>query len=225
MSAEKLFNENQGIVDIVAKTFSGYLVGQERAITFDDLRSVGLIALHLASQSYDQGKQVQFDTYASTCISRAMSKLLYQHRLTIRHPRRVLLGFQKVTKLLAEQSTTVDELLHSKQITSTERDNYHCFTSITHNQQIAEDVIDDNELEQEQLQELELAIRKLKPIQQLILKKNFGIGYDKKMTCEEIGKELGLEKGAVSQRKITIMKKLKKMMSDSTKNNPSAGKA
>jgi RNA polymerase sigma factor (sigma-70 family) len=211
MTPTELFESHTGIVGIIAKSFSGYLNGEEKAVTFDDLKSEGMIALHLASLNYDEEREAKFPSYASVYISRAMSNLLYKHRLTIRHPRTVILAYQKVAQLIQNQQTTIDELFDCNQITSTEKLRYLAFTSIDSNQTSDVELFDDYNAP-ELLDELEKAISQLNPIQQMIIRKNFGIGFNEKMTLEEIGKELGLDKGAVSERKRKIIRILKEKL-------------
>lgn len=89
------------LMGIFSKTISSLALGYGLPLSeYDDLCQEGRIALYKAAMSFDEGKEASFSTYASVCMTNAMTNFVNKYVASIN-------GIVKDDDALAAQSKAV----------------------------------------------------------------------------------------------------------------------
>lgn len=222
---EKMILHNMRLVVSIARKYHSY------GMTLDDLIQEGSIGLIRAIDKYDYRKGFKFSTYATWWIRQAITRSLSDQGRTIRLPVHMVEIMNKMAKTKAKlahkngRDATVEEIAEEMGITVEKVKNIIDSTTdivsldnpIGENAEstLADFVIDEsNVTAQETMEQQEITERLIEMLDTLnareseVLKRRFGIGYDKEFTLEEVGKIFGITRERVRQIESRAIKRL-----------------
>lgn len=157
----------------------------------DDYYEIGLIALINASKTYDETKEIKFNTYAVNCIKNEILRYIQSERCEKRKA-----NYDKVS---------LDEPIYTDQIGN----NITLLDVLSNGEDLEKDI-----LKQEKINLLRTIIEILDPQDKFMMEHYFELWGNKKMTQVEIAKKLGLNKRFVCYRIKKVMRIIKKIMED-----------
>lgn len=200
------FEQHLDLAEYFTKKFKGY-VKHAGALAEDDLYSTALLALHIATQTFDPEKAT-FRTYASRLIQRELSNLIMNYGCNIKIPTKAKVAMNKVDRAIDEG--VLERQIESGEISKSDLD-YHSHkltrdelqdTLTVNDEQLADDV-----------EAMSIHLKQLTLVEQLIITSFFGIGREKQ-SADELASLLNLNIVTVHLKKRTALKKLKKLMHD-----------
>ena len=225
----KLVECNLKLVVPIAKRYMGC------GLPLLDLIQEGNLGLIKAAEKYDGEKGFRFSTYATYWIRQAISRALGDQSRTIRIPANMVELLSKVKKASAELTQTLHREPTDKEIAEklsielekvqTVMDMAQATTSLDlavddDGETTIGDLIADHSTEnpyQNLVQEansqiVEAVLSTLSTKEADILRMRFGIGADKPMTLEEVGKHYGVTRERIRQVENKAIRKLRNPM-------------
>lgn len=167
-----------------------YLVLKKKGLLHEqeELYDIGLIGLRKAINTYDSSKGYKESTYFYQCISNQISQYIYLQNMSKR-----------------KCPTSIISLDYQY-----EENDGDTFANLVQDPNVD---IEEEIIKNERNKQLMNAINKLKPSYQEIIKKYYGIRTSHK-TQEKIGKELGVTKSAIGDKRKRALKQLKKLLEE-----------
>lgn len=225
----KLVECNLKLVVPIAKRYMGC------GLPLLDLIQEGNLGLIKAAEKYDGEKGFRFSTYATYWIRQAISRALGDQSRTIRIPANMVELLSKVRKATAELTQTLHREPTEKEIAEklgielekvqTVMDMAQATTSLDvavddDGETTIGDLIADHNTEnpyqnlvQEANSQIVEAVLSTLPTKEAdILRMRFGIGADKPMTLEEVGKHYGVTRERIRQVENKAIRKLRNPM-------------
>ncbi|MEW6697556.1 MAG: RNA polymerase sporulation sigma factor SigK [Bacillota bacterium] len=160
---------------------------KDNGVDKQDLFQSGVIGLIKAVETYDHAKARKFSTYAGVCIQNEMLMLLRK---------------QKNERYCISISEPLD---YDKDGTALELQD-----TLTTNETPVEEMVEKN-LE---VEKLEVAIRKLNPREQMVIKLRYGLDGGEELTQREVGKKLDISRSFISRIESSSINKLYKELSN-----------
>ena len=225
----KLVECNLKLVVPIAKRYMGC------GLPLLDLIQEGNLGLIKAAEKYDGEKGFRFSTYATYWIRQAISRALGDQSRTIRIPANMVELLSKVKKASAELTQALHREPTDKEIAEklgielekvqTVMDMAQATTSLDvavddDGETTIGDLVADNNTEnpyQNMVKEansqiVEAVLSTLSTKEADILRMRFGIGADKPMTLEEVGKHYGVTRERIRQVENKAIRKLRNPM-------------
>ncbi len=222
---DALITHNLRLVVNVAKNYIG------RGLSFLDLIQEGNIGLMRAIDKFDYKKGFKFSTYATWWIRQGTTRALIDHTKTIRVPVHMMEFYNKVTKASRElmsqsgREPSKEEIAERlgvptkkvEDIFRSVQDPIALQTPIGDEGTTIEDFISDknsstpySDTERNNVTKHILDVLKtLTPREAEIIKRRFGIGFDKDHTLEEVGRQFSITRERVRQIEAKALRKLK----------------
>lgn len=224
----KLVNSNLRLVFSIAK--KSYNSTMNHSISLEDLIQEGTFGLMRAIEDFEPERDLKFSTYATWWIRQAIIRMFHNSSRTVRLPVHIHENIGKIKKLMEENPRITDEelslRLHFKMETIKSIKNvlveeYRLDDPVNEgDEKCHKDNIFDKSpssdtqavIEQKDLSETISKILKqvLSPKEELIVRKRFGIGYERTYTLEEISHEYGVTRERIRQIQAKAMEKLHK---------------
>lgn len=185
---DKIIKSNLKFVASVAKPFQGL------GLSYSDLIAEGNLGLMKAMEKFDYEKGYKTISYSVWWIRQTILEALHE---------RNLLNGDEIPKDFEKQIDSDEEKMYN---------DTELFRVKNHN----DSAFTENIKQDETKEALTILMNVLTEREKTVIEKYFGIGSEKELTLEEIGKELHLTKERVRQIK---EKSLKKMRSEALKNS------
>lgn len=223
---DKLVNANLRFVISVAKQYQG------RGLPLEDLISEGNYGLIKAAKRFDETRGFKFISYAVWWIRQCILQALAEHSRAVRLPLNRVSDINKVgrvqEKLQKENARepSMQEVAEGMEMTDAEM--AEVFRTSARHLSLDEpfrngegnslaDVLEnehndspDDTLMQESLkQEMEIVLSTLTPREAKIIRLSFGLGRERGLTLEEIGKHFDLTRERVRQIKEKALKRMR----------------
>jgi RNA polymerase primary sigma factor len=221
---DKLINHNLRLVINIAKHYIG------RGLSLLDLIQEGNIGLMRAIDKFDYKRGFKFSTYATWWIRQAVTRALMDQAKTIRVPVHMMDFHSKVTKASRElirqlgREPSKEEIAKRLEV-STEKivevsralqDTISLQTPLGDEGLTIEEFISDNDsptpysdTERNNVTEQILKVLKtLTPREAEIIRRRFGIGFEKDQTLEEVGRQFSITRERVRQIEYRALRKL-----------------
>lgn len=225
----KLVNSNLRLVFSIAK--KSYNSTTNHSISLEDLIQEGTFGLMRAIESFEPERNLKFSTYATWWIRQAIIRAFHNSSRTVRLPVHIHERIGKIKKIMKENPRITDEelslRLHSevktiKSIKNVIAEEYR-LDEVVSNEDGEEksylDILSDRSpssdlqgvVEQKDLAKaIETVLMTLSPKEEVIIRKRFGIGYERTYTLEEIAQEYGVTRERIRQIQAKSMEKLQK---------------
>jgi len=229
---DRFILSNQWLIISIARKFRG------RGLDFEDLVQEGNLGLIVAIEKFDYTKGFKFSTYAIHWIRQAIRRALYQKKYTVRRPEylynqvRILLRTRDGIRKFMGQEPSISELAEATGMSRAKIEQLYLFTQIEisldekigdpdDNGNTIEDLIPDEKIAtpaeivsekvfNEQLAQLiDKSLEHLKPVEADVVRRRFGIGYDRQQTLEAIGNAHGISKERVRQIESKVIRELR----------------
>lgn len=214
----KLVKANLRFVVSVAKEY------RNQGLSMQDLINEGNLGLIRAAGRFDETKGFKFISYAVWWIRQSILQAIAENSRVVRLPLNKIGSINKITKKAIdleqeyEREPSLEELANSMQMPTEELSKYFLYRSRqislettfrdNDNKSMLETIENknaknpDSELLKESLQEdIKKAFKSISPKEAEILKLYFGLGTDRPLTLEEIGKQFKLTRERVRQIK------------------------
>tara|TARA_B100000700_G_scaffold267699_1_gene307844 strand:+ start:119891 stop:121519 length:1629 start_codon:yes stop_codon:yes gene_type:complete len=229
----KMVSANLRLVISIAKKFFGKN-DKERGLKRDDIVQEGNIGLMRAVDKYDYKRGFKFSTYATWWIKQQISRSLADQNRVIRIPVHMIENINKYKKLCKEWSQKYDRIPNENeaakelglslkkinQIINTVPDPISMETNINgeDDESTLEDFIEDiNDnrptrlANDEELRNLLIKVIDELPEkrEQKVLRMRFGIGMNKDLTLEEVGREFDITRERIRQIEDKALKKIR----------------
>jgi RNA polymerase primary sigma factor len=222
---DQLIIHNLRLVVNISKHYVG------RGLSFLDLIQEGNIGLMKAIDKFDYKMGFKFSTYATWWIRQGITRALMDQTKTIRLPVHVMEFYNKVTKASKElisqfgREASKEEIAEKLEVPTKKiedliravKDTIALQTPIGDDGSTIEKFIDDKDspspssnAEQNEITEKILEIlQTLPPKEEQIIKMRFGIGFDRDLTLEAVGKHFSISRERVRQIEAKALRKLK----------------
>ncbi len=222
---DELITHNLRLVVNVAKNYIG------RGLSFLDLIQEGNIGLMKAIDKFDYTMGFKFSTYATWWIRQGITRALIDHTKTIRVPVHLMEFYNKVTKASRElmsqsgREPSKEEIAERlgvptkkvEDIFRSVQDTIALQTPIGDEGTTIEDFISDkdsptpySDTERNNVTKHILnVLNTLTSREAEIIKRRFGIGFDKDHTLEQVGKHFSITRERVRQIEAKALRKLK----------------
>lgn len=223
---EKMINHNLKLVVSIARKY------HSSTMSLDDLIQEGSMGLMKAIEKYDYTKGFKFSTYATWWIRQSITRAISDQSRTIRLPVHMMDTINRMGRIKSNLSNQlnrepeIEEIAKEmdispkkvKEIMDYGLDPVSLATPIgdTGENNLSDFIEDDKFVSaQELVEKQELSNRILEMLDTLssregdVLKRRFGIGYNRTFTLEEIGNFYGITRERVRQIEARAIKRLK----------------
>ena len=229
---DKVILSNQWLIISVARKFRG------RGLDFEDLVQEGNLGLIVAIEKFDYTKGFKFSTYAIHWIKQAIRRALYKKRYTVRRPEylynqvNTLLRTRDKIRKFTGQEPSISELGEATGMSRAKIEQLYLLTQIeiSLDKEIGdsddktntiEDLIPDDKIAtpaeivsekvfSEQLAQLiDKSLGHFKPVEADVIRRRFGIGYDRQQTLESIGKAHRISRERIRQIESKVLRELR----------------
>ncbi len=229
---ELLTNSNLRLVVSVAKQYTN------RGLSFQDLVQEGNIGLMHAVDKFDYEKGFRFSTYATWWIRQAMIRAISDQSRDIRLPVHVTEQLSKIRRVQRQLSQDLQRDPTAKEIadvigngmTEEKVRNTLTITQVPISLQTPtgedeesslSDFIEDTSTmspeqyfgDQAKKEVLDKMLKELPPREEKILRMRFGLGGQKPMTLEEVGRECHVTRERIRQLEANALKRMQRMNS------------
>lgn len=222
----RLVNLNKNFVMMIARHYQG------QGMDFDDLVQEGYVGLLKAIEMYNPKLGNKFLTYAGWWMRQAILSALAEQTRQIRLPANRIYAIEKYRKIKSTLSQTLQrdpsqdeifELMNSNSETNlyetygisySKNKNVDGDPGLVLDQLLApEQELPDKEMLADSLkQELQLALKKLRPKEREVIQMCYGLGmYERAYTLGEIGDKLGLTRERIRQIKHHALRVLRRL--------------
>jgi len=223
-ATDALINHNLRLVINIAKNYVG------RGLSLLDLIQEGNIGLIRAIDKFDYKKGFKFSTYATWWIRQAVTRALMDQAKTIRVPVHMMDFYSKVSKASRELRQQLGREPSNKEIAKmlgvstikieevfrASQDTIALQTPIGDDGATIEEFISDKDSttpyhDTERLNVTERILKVLNtltPRESEIIRRRFGIGFEKDQTLEEVGRQFSITRERVRQIQYRALRKL-----------------
>ncbi|MFQ6041713.1 MAG: sigma-70 family RNA polymerase sigma factor [Candidatus Poribacteria bacterium] len=229
---DRIILSNQWLIISVAKRFRG------RGLELGDLVQEGNLGLIVAIEKFDYTKGFKFSTYAIHWIRQAIRRALYQKTHVVKRPEYLysqinnLLRTRDRIQKFTGQGPSISELAEATGMSIAKIEQLYLLTQIeiSLNQEIGDsndgsntigDLLPDDKIAPtaeivsekvfgEQLAQLiDKSLEHLRPVEADVIRRRFGIGYDRRQTLETIGKAHRISKERIRQIESKALRELR----------------
>ena len=224
-----LVNCNLRLVFSMAKKV--YVALKYKSVSLEDLIQEGTFGLMRAIESFEPERDLKFSTYATWWIRQAVNRAIHNNSRTVRLPVHIHENLRKMKRLIEENPRITDEELalllnfsvdmiktmknviteecRLDDVISNEDGEEKSYIDILSDRSPSSDL--QGTAEQKDLAEaIKTILMTLKPKEEVIIRKRFGIGYERTYTLEEIAQEYGVTRERIRQIQAKSMEKLQK---------------
>ena len=226
---QELIEKNLKLVVSIAKTF------QTSEMELIDLIQEGNIGLIKAVDTFDVSKGYKFSTYATSVITRSIIAAIKEKSKSIRlpgHIYKIISSYKEIESKLQNKlnrAPSIEEIAKEMKITVKEASFLYSlqleYASLNHKVEdehgdelidfvAGEDCVE--EMVVSKMMKFDLGGISfgdvVTPRDLNILKMHYGIGYERALSLEEIGKILGISKEGVRQREAKALRKIRKLV-------------
>lgn len=225
----ELITHNLKLVVNIAKGYVG------RGLDLPDLVQEGNFGLMKAVDRFKYKKGFKFSTYATWWIWQAIGRGLINQKSTIRIPVHKATHYNKIIKIEREltqeleREPSIEEIAQKGNFSPNEvqkiRDIFQAtqgelslnvFVGIDENTEIIDLIQDKNAasplsdvIQSDMNKSIEKALKLLTPKQEGVIRRRFGIGFDRDYTLDEIGREMSVTRERIRQIEFAAMRKLR----------------
>jgi RNA polymerase primary sigma factor len=223
-ATDTLINHNLRLVINIAKNYIG------RGLSLLDLIQEGNIGLMRAIDKFDYKRGFKFSTYATWWIRQAVTRAIMDQGKTIRVPVHMMDFYSKVSKAARELRQELGNEPSQKEIAKklgvstgkieevfrVSQDTIALQTPINDNGTTIEEFISDKDStdpysDTERINVTERILKVLNtltPREAEIIRRRFGIGFEKDQTLEEVGRQFSITRERVRQIEYRALRKL-----------------
>jgi RNA polymerase primary sigma factor len=229
---DRVILSNQWLIINIARKFRG------RGLDLEDLVQEGNLGLIVAIEKFDYTRGFKFSTYAIHWIKQAIRRALYKNKHTVRRPEylysqvNALLRTRDRIREFTGQEPGISELVEATGMSRAKIEQLYLLTQIeiSLDKEIGdsgdktntiEDLIPDDKTAtpaeivsekvfSEQLAQLiDKSLENLKPVEADVIRRRFGIGYDRQQTLEAIGKAHRISRERIRQIESKVLRELR----------------
>lgn len=157
----------------------------------EEYYDVGMMGLIKAAKGFDPNKGYVFNTYASHCIKSEVLSYIRNQNSSKRKSNYNTISLNKIIYDNGEESITLEDTLKS------------------------DNNIEEEILKKEELENLHIALSKLKERELHIIESSFGLNGVEELTQQELGRKYNVSQAQIARIKRSSIRKLKKLLEGS----------